>query len=106
MRWPERGCCFSRSRLRPRCCHSSKWFLTVTLSQCIHPVTSQCWLLQKKEDWQTPGWGDSPRAQGVSCRCFGSQSLGLRAAVGGTSFGTWTINPLLMALPRRNASVS
>lgn len=60
----------------------------------------------KRESWKMLGWRESPCMQGVSGCFFGSQSLGLRAAVGGISFRTWTTNPLCTALPRRNATVS
>lgn len=52
----------------PWCCHCSKWFLPVTLSQCIHPVTSQHWLAQeqKKRIGKCWGVGDRLHVQGVS----------------------------------------
>lgn len=42
------GTAFSRSRMRPWCWHCSEWFLPVTLSQHICPVTSQHWLVQEQ----------------------------------------------------------
>lgn len=51
------GTAFSRSRMGPWCCHCSKWFQPVTLSQCIHPVTRQHWLVQEQRKRIGKCWG-------------------------------------------------
>lgn len=77
------GTAFSRSRMGPWCSHCSKWFLPVTLSQCICPVTSQHWLVQEQRKRIGKCWGGGTGSTcSVSGRCLGSQSLRLRAAGG------------------------
>lgn len=59
------GTAFSRSRMGLWCCHCSKWFLPVTLSQCIHPVTSQHWLVQEQRNRIGKCWAGGT---GSTCR--------------------------------------
>lgn len=66
------GTAFSRSWMGPWCCHCSKWFLPVTLSQRIRPVTSQHWLVQEQRKRIGKCWGGGT---GSTCRVLVAGAL-------------------------------